>query len=144
MREGVATGLQALGAESSDALVAALDAWRDDPHPLVQRARAAAICEPPLLRDPVLAAAALAVCEQATDVLLAVPPSRREPDSRTLRQALGYCWSVAVAASPTTGLPRFDALAALGDPDADWIARSNRTKARLSRLLVAPARTIGP
>lgn len=135
VREGVATGMQVLGAESPDALLDVLKRWRNDPHPLVQRARAAAICEPPLLRAPRLAAVALTVCEQATDALLRVPPPRRAPDARTLRQALGSCWSVAIAASPGAGLPRFAALAALDDPDVAWIVRTNRTKAPLARLL---------
>ena len=54
---------------------------------------------------------------------------------RTLRQALGYCWSVAVAADPEHGLPRFLALSASPDPDVAWVVRENRRKARLARLL---------
>jgi hypothetical protein len=54
---------------------------------------------------------------------------------RTLRQALGYCWSVAVAADPAAGLPRFLALAASPDPDVAWVVHSNRGKARLAGVL---------
>jgi hypothetical protein len=52
-----------------------------------------------------------------------------------LRQALGYCWSVAVAADPATGLPRFRTLAAADDPDVAWIVRENSRKARLANVL---------
>jgi hypothetical protein len=62
---------------------------------------------------------------------------RRRDDVRTLRQALGYCWSVAVAADPEAGLPAFARLEEDDDPDARWIVRSNRAKARLARLLRA-------
>jgi hypothetical protein len=54
---------------------------------------------------------------------------------RTLRQALGYCWSVAVAAAPAAGLPRFQALEEYDDRDVAWIVRENRRKARLAKLL---------
>jgi hypothetical protein len=49
--------------------------------------------------------------------------------------APGYCWSVAVAAAPVAGLPRFQALAARDDPDVAWIVRENSKKARLAKLL---------
>jgi hypothetical protein len=110
-------------------------AWVAHPDPLVVRAAVATICEPRLLRTPEAAGFALAACRQATDGLLALPPARRrEPDARTLRQALGYCWSVAVAADPA-GLPEFLALDADSDPDLAWIVRENRGKARLRKLL---------
>lgn len=53
---------------------------------------------------------------------------------RTLRQGLGYCWSVAVAGDPVTGLEAFAALD-VTDPDVAWVVRENRKKARLRRLL---------
>jgi hypothetical protein len=52
-----------------------------------------------------------------------------------LRQALGYCWSVAIAADAATGLPLFTALTASKDRDVQWIVRENSKKARLARLL---------
>jgi hypothetical protein len=79
----------------------------------------------------------VAACARATANLLALPAAqRRTPEARTLRQALGYCWSVAVAADPVPGLPAFLALEE-DDPDLAWIVRTNRTKSRLRRLLAA-------
>lgn len=60
---------------------------------------------------------------------------RRDAGVRILRQALGYCWSVAVAADPGAGLPRFLALSASDDRDVVWIVRENHKKARLAKLL---------
>jgi hypothetical protein len=58
----------------------------------------------------------------------------RALDVRTLRQALGYCWGVAVAADPAQGLPAFWALDE-ADPDVAWIVRKNLEKTRLIRLV---------
>ena len=62
-------------------------------------------------------------------------PVRAREARRVLRQALGYGWSVAIAASPEAGLVAFRGLTASDDPDARWIVRSNHTKARLRSVL---------
>jgi len=136
VREAAAMALQRVG-DGDPALLRALVAdWVGDPHPLVRRAAVAGVCEPRLLRDPRTAAAALDACAVATASLAAVPPGdRRDPDVRTLRQALGYCWSVAVAGAPDAGLPAFAALRADADPDVAWVVRENEKKSRLRRLL---------
>ena len=135
VREAVAMALQRLGDTDPPSVEEIVRAWADDPDPLVQRAAAAAICEPRLLVTPEAAAVAVEVCRRATVALAARPAEeRRRPDVRTLRQGLGYCWSVAVAADPGPGLAAFEALDT-GDPDVAWIVRENRTKKRLARLL---------
>jgi hypothetical protein len=117
VREAVAMGLQRLGDADLPALERIVLAWAADPHPLVQRAAAAAVCEPRLLRAPEAAATAVEVCRRATAALAARPADeRRDPDVRTLRQGLGYCWSVAVAADPEPGVAAFAALRDETDP----------------------------
>ncbi|MFN8197544.1 MAG: hypothetical protein U0R72_04330 [Nakamurella multipartita] len=98
----------------------------------------AGLCEPRLLRAPAEAARAIELCRRATDLLVRQDPAtRRHPDWRTLRQALGYCWSVAVAADPAAGRPAFARLAqSTDDPDVAWIVRTNASKRRLAKLLV--------
>ncbi|MFN8194200.1 MAG: HEAT repeat domain-containing protein [Nocardioidaceae bacterium] len=137
VREGVAMALQRLGDAEPGRLHALASAWATDEDPLVQRAAAAGICEPRLLRVPEAAAVAVEVCRVATAALAARPAgTRREPGVRALRQALGYCWSVAVAADPGPGLVAFGALERTGggDPDVAWVVRENLTKKRLARL----------
>ena len=135
VREAVAMALQRLGDTDLPSVEEIVLAWADDPDPLVQRAAAAAICEPRLLVTPEAAAVAVEVCRRATAALAARPAEeRRRSDVRTLRQGLGYCWSVAVAADPGPGLAAFEALDT-GDADVAWIVRENRTKKRLARLL---------
>lgn len=136
VREATAMALQRLGDADPAALRRVLAAWVTDPHPLVRRAAVAGVCEPRLLHDPATARAALDACAAATASVEALPgDARRDPDVRTLRQALGYCWSVAVAGDPAAGLPAFAALAASADHDTAWMVRENLKKTRLRRLL---------
>lgn len=135
VREAVAMAAQWIGDEDFGALLALVDRWLGEPDPLVQRAAVAAICEPRLLQLPEAAAQAIRACSRATTYLLTLPgEQRRQANVRTLRQALGYCWSVAVAADPAAGMPLFLDLDE-ADSDLGWIVRTNRTKTRLARLL---------
>lgn len=146
VREAVAMAVQRVGDADLAAALSLARRWSTDGDPLVQRAAVAGLCEPRLLREPDMAAAAVDLCARVTESLARRPASeRRRPPVRTLRQALGYCWSVAVAADPAAGLDRF---LALGNPDelrpaqpldADvaWIIRENRRKKRLASLLPA-------
>ncbi len=136
VREAVAMALQRLGDADLPRLVDLASDWANDDHPLVQRAAVAGICEPRLLKDPAVATRAVDICREVTDTLAARPAAaRKQPDVRTLRQALGYCWSVAVAADPATGLPAFRTLQDHPGPDIAWIARENAKKSRLAKLL---------
>ena len=135
IREAVAMALQHFGELNLPALEMLVLDWATDPHPLVQRAAAAGICEPRLLIGPAAAAVAIEVCRRTTAALAARPAEiRRDADVQTLRQGLGYCWSVAIAADPAQGLPAFWALDD-EDPDIGWIVRENLKKTRLTRLL---------
>ena len=138
VREAAAMALQRLGDDAPDRMRGLVADWAADDDPLLRRAAVAGICEPRLLRDPITARSALDACEVATRGLLAVPDDRRrDPNVRTLRQGLGYCWSVAVAGTPDLGVEMFLALERSEDPDLRWIVRENRKKARLRTLLPA-------
>ncbi len=136
VREGVAMGVQRAGDADPERAFALVEGWASDPDPLVERAVVAAVCEPRLLRDPAFARRALALLTTITGALAGRPPDeRRQAEVRTLRQALGYGWSVVVAALPDEGLPAFERLARSPDPDVAWIVRENLKKARLKRVL---------
>lgn len=143
VREAVAMALQRVGDRHPWALLEIVASWALHPHPLVQRAAVAAVCEPRLLTDRSAARAALTACATATLALTARPRTERaDTDVRVLRKALGYCWSVAVAADPEHGLPLFVRLETEHpqDPDVTWIVKENRKKARLQRLLTQEPR----
>lgn len=136
VREAVAMALQRLGDADLPRLLDVVRAWAGDPDPLVQRAAVAGICEPRLLQSRTAAAAAREACHTATASLAARPvEQRKDANLRTLRQGLGYCWSVAVAADPERGLVEFAKLEPATDPDVAWIVRENRKKRRLASLL---------
>lgn len=136
VREGVAMAAQRVGDADPSALLSLVRGWVAGDDPLVVRAAIAGICEPRLLRDTSMTATALETCRAATDFLTRLPVERRrDPDVRTLRQALGYCWSVAVAADPAAGLPAFLALSESDDPDVAWVVCENRKKKRIAQYL---------
>jgi hypothetical protein len=135
VRESVAIGLQAWGDADMPALLDEMERWATG-SPLEGRAAMAAICEPRLLRRREDGQRVLAILETlTTSVRDAAKPS--SADVRVLRQALGYGWSVAVAADPETGLRAFDRWSSETDPDVRWIVNENRKKQRLARLLPA-------
>ena len=134
VREGVAMGLQRLGDVAPERLVRIVRDWARDGHPLVHRAAAAAICEPRLLRHPATAHAALDVLDAVTAGLAALESEDRRDDGvKALRKALGYCWSVAVAAAPEPGFARLERWAGEADRDVRWIVRENLRKTRLHK-----------
>jgi hypothetical protein len=134
VRELVATALQRMLAADWPRTLAALHTWLTGADPLVIRAAAAAVAEPPLLHDAQRGADALAIQEGAVVWLLRAPAEARRAEAvRTLRQALGYTVSVAVAAAPEAGFALLERLAAAPDPDIQWIVRENLKKARLGR-----------
>lgn len=137
IREGVATGLQLWGDADFDGLLAEMTAWAEGSY-YEQRAAAAALCEPRLLAGPGRTLAVLGILDRITDGVAAAPPADRKSEPfRTLRQALGYCWSVAVAAGPQAGVPAFRRWLASGDVDVRWIMRENLGKKRIAALHIS-------
>jgi hypothetical protein len=132
VREGVAMGLQRIGDADLRRLLAEIEDWAAG-SPLEQRAAIAALCEPRLLRDPEHVRRVLAVLDRVTTSLAAGGGCRAEP-RRVLRQALGYCWSVAAAALPEAGGPALDRWMGTDDPDVRWVMRRNLSKARMRVL----------
>ena len=131
MREAVALALQRWGAEDIHLMVDAMAGWvRDAPSRLVQRAAVAAVCEPPLLDESPIVQRVLAILDAITGTIVAAP-DRRTDTFRVLRQALGYGWSVAVAADPAPGWARFGRWADSTDPDVAWLVRENLRKRRM-------------
>ncbi len=132
VREGAAMALQRWGAADMPALLAEAGGWAGGTR-LEQRAIAAALCEPSLLTD-------VATAERVLDVLDGITATvrgaaeRRSEGFVALRQALGYCWSVAVVAAPARGLALMERWLADDDRDVCWIMRENLGKARLARL----------
>jgi len=132
VREGVAIALQRIGRESMTRLLAEMEVWAGE-GPYVQRAAAAGLCEPALLKQASNAVQVLAILDRITSSL-ATTGDRRNEDVKVLRQALGYCWSVAAAAAPENAQPYFEKWLRSTDKDVAWVMRSNLRKARMAGL----------
>jgi hypothetical protein len=132
VREGVAIALQRIGRESMPRLIAEMHSWVGD-GPYTERAAAAGLCEPALLRENAHAVEVLEILDRITSSL-ASSGDRRSAGFKVLRQALGYCWSVAAAAAPENGRTYFEKWLQSSDKDVTWVMKSNLGKARMVRL----------
>lgn len=138
VREAVAMAVQRACDDDPERGFQLADEWSADPDPLVRRAAVAAVCEPKLLRSKHYARRALDLLDRVTDDLVRIPTAERSARPvRTLRQALGYGWSVAIAADPINGLAIFGRWEALPDKDIAWVVRENQKKARFVRAVAA-------
>lgn len=131
VREAVAIALQRWGDADLPAMVAAIEPWAVGTA-FEARAAVAAICEPRLLSMPASVRAAVRILDAATGLLVALAAPRGEP-GRVLGAALGYGWSVAVAADPAIALPVFEPWTAVDDPGVRRVVRQNLGKARFGK-----------
>lgn len=132
LREGVAQALQRLGKVDMVSLLREMEIWSMGSW-LEKRAAAAALAEPVLLQNPVHIKQTLLILDIITASLL-ICQNRKDPDFLTLRQGLGYCWSVAAAALVREGLPLMEKWIRNSDSDIRWIMKENLRKKRLSRV----------
>ncbi len=131
MREGVAMALQRLGDANMELLLDEMQRWSAGNF-FAQRAAAAALCEPRLLKKPEHARRVLVILDTITAAILP-QGDRRSEAFQALRKGLGYCWSVAAAALPQEGLAAMEAWFPVEDKDIRWIMKENLKKDRLAR-----------
>jgi hypothetical protein len=131
-REAVAMALQRLGDVNMGQLIDAMHEWSHG-NAFEQRAAAAGLCEPRLLRDAHYAQAVLGILDQITTSLLEVR-DRRSDAFLALRKGLAYCWSVAVVAIPSEGKAIMEEWLQSSDKDIRWIMKENLKKNRLTQL----------
>lgn len=129
VREAVAMALQRLGRVDMPRLLAEIESWKLGNY-LEQRAVVAGLAEPDLLGDADHNLHILSLLDQIT-ASVAEAADRRNEAFLALRQALGYCWSVVVAASPEAGKPLMEKWMTDLDRDIQWIMKENLKKKRL-------------
>jgi hypothetical protein len=132
MREGVAMALQRVGDRDMDLLLREMQTWSLG-NPLEQRAAAAAICEPRLLKQPEQIRSVLAILDHINRSIIDLQ-NRRSEAFQALRKGLAYCWSVATAALPEEGKPLMEKWLMSPDHDIRWIMRENLKKNRLIKM----------
>jgi hypothetical protein len=124
--------LQRFGDTDMDELLDEMEKWSKGDY-LVQRAAAAALCEPRLLTQPKNAERVLSILDRITASLKGTK-DRDNESFRVLRQALGYCWSVAAVAFPEKGKKMMERWFTSEDREVRWIMRENLKKNRLTRI----------
>lgn len=129
VREAVAIALQYVGDTNMPALIQEMQPWSEG-NWYEKRAAAAALAEPRLLKDTASAAEVLHIFDKITrDIHDASDP--QEESFKVLRQSMGYCWSVAVAAAPQEGKRLMAKWLASSNADVRWIMKENLKKNRL-------------
>ena len=131
-REAVAMALQRWGKADVDPLLQEMEGWGKGSL-LEQRAAAAALCEPSLLKDTDDVRRVLEVLDGITVSIEGVE-DRTSDQFKALRKGLGYCWSVAVAAAPHEGKRMMEVWFTSDDRDVLWIMKENLRKKRLERM----------
>jgi hypothetical protein len=132
VREAVATGLQLAGDQDMPHLLKEMHEWSRG-NWYEKRAAAAALAEPRLLRQPEYASGALRILDHITAAIQA-SESPHDEAFKVLRQGMGYCWSVVVAALPAEGKPLMEKWLDSPDPDVRWIMKENLKKNRLLKM----------
>ncbi|APV44173.1 hypothetical protein Dform_00827 [Dehalogenimonas formicexedens] len=131
-REAVAMALQSYGDRDIDDLTAKVEVWAGG-NRYQQRAAAATLCEPRLLQRPDVAGKVIDILDTITGTMVTAT-DRREESFKVLRQALGYCWSVAVAAVPLRGKSAMEKWLVKLEPDIRRIMKDNLSKNRLIKM----------
>ena len=129
IREGVAMALQRVGDKDMGLLLVEMEKWIKGGE-LEQRAAAAAICEPRLLKNVSYSKRSLNILNEIT-TSIGKNKDRKSEAFIALRKGMGYCWSVAVALNPEFGKKLMAKWIPSRDKDIQWIMKENLKKNRL-------------
>jgi hypothetical protein len=98
-----------------------------------QRCAVAAICEPVLLVNPIMAHLPIQFLDLITKIF-SQHQTRKDEGFIVLKKGLAYGWSVAVAANLEYGKPFMEKWLQSEDKDVHWVMQENLKKNRLIRL----------
>ena len=132
IREAAPTGLQLTGDQDMDLLLREMKTWSKG-NWYEKRAAAATLSEPRLLKQSKQAKQVLQILDRITASMKTGDESKDE-SYKILRQGMGYCWSVAVAAFPESGKPFMEKWLDHPDKDIRWMMKENLRKNRLIKM----------
>jgi hypothetical protein len=132
IREAVPTGLQLVGDQDMQLLLKEMQKWGEG-NWYEKRAAAAALAEPRLLKEPSYVKQVLQILDKIT-ASIETSDHQKDEAFRVLRQGMGYCWSVAVAALPEAGKPVIEKWLNSRSNDVRWMMKENLKKNRLIRM----------
>lgn len=131
LREAVAIAVQEIAAGDLPLVLDSFRPWIEGSF-LERRAVVAALCEPKLLMAAETNRRVLAILKELTDRFAGL--EKLDDDQKVLRQALGYGWSVVIAAQPAEGKRLFESYRRSADKHVGWIVKENLKKNRLIKL----------
>lgn len=131
LREAVAMAVQTIASSRVAQLLEAFRPWMEG-NALERRAVVAALCEPKMLKIEEANRAVLAVLRAFTDGFATL--DKLTDAEKTLRQALGYGWSVVIAAQPSEGKKVLESYRSSANRHIRWIVKENLKKNRLLKL----------
>lgn len=131
IREAVAIAVQEVALGRIGEVLAGLRPWCIG-NAFEKRAVVAALCEPKLLINKDVNCDVLQLLSVLTDSFIAL--DKLNEGEKVLRQALGYGWSVAIAAQASEGKAYFEAYSAASNKHIQWILRENLKKNRLAKM----------
>jgi hypothetical protein len=132
VREAVATGLQLAGDQDMSLLLKEMKKWSRG-NWYEKRAVAAALAEPRLLKQPKHVKEVLGILDEITTSMQNAADTKDE-SFKVLRQGMGYCWSVVVAALPDEAKPIFEKWLNSPGKDVRWVMKENLKKNRLTKM----------
>lgn len=132
IREAVAIGIQKMVDENLCDVIKILDGWTSG-NDYEKRAVIASLCEPKLLNDKSNVKRILNILSKMMASFASVTGTLSEGQI-ALRKAAGYCWSVAIVASPEDGKKSFEKLLPAKNKHILWIIRENLKKNRLFKM----------
>jgi hypothetical protein len=132
IREAVATGLQLAGDQDMDLMLEEMQKWSKG-NWYEKRAAAAALAEPRLLKQPKYAKKVLQVLDKIT-ASMEKNDDPKDESFKVLRQAMGYCWSIAIVALPEAGKPMMEKWLNSSNKPILWMMKENLKKNRLVKM----------
>jgi hypothetical protein len=124
--------MQFVGDRDMAALVKEMRKWSKG-NWLEKRAAAAALAEPRLLKKPEIISEVIQIFNEITTEIASAGHPKDE-GFNVLRQGLGYCWSVTVAALPKEGKRAMEKWLSNKNADVHWIMKENLKKNRLVKM----------
>ena len=125
-------GLQLTGDQNMISLLKEMKKWSRG-NWYEKRAAAATLSEPRLLEQPKHVKQVLQILDNITATMEAADETKDE-SFKVLRQGMGYCWSVAVAALPELGKSMMENWLDSQSKAVRWVMKENLKKNRLIRM----------
>lgn len=135
--------LQRIGDAEPRKLAEIAQEWASSANRFEQRAAAAGVAEPRLIKsDAQQAHVALQVMDTITRSMVGASDGQSD-GFVALRKAVGYAWSVAIVAAPEEGKRLFGQWASSDDKQIRWVVAENLKKDRLKRMDAVWVEAIG-